>query len=295
MSVTITSDYMSLKIFAVLALLVLVMSPMAMAQYGYLPPSSGGQNEKHLEIELESTCEGNTVTIYHKNTPSTITGAQVTVTDVAGGTIFSGDTNGDGQITFEGCGMTVRIYASKAGYIADEETHDLVACEQCEEEETPTTPTTGGEEPDGGETGDEGTTEFECTVNTDCLDTEYCNTATGAAGGECEPVVGECGYAENHAWVTYECGSEAGCPSCDSGFECSDHTCVPVEEDEPVDGGAAPGDDGTETGDGEETGEGGEEEGFPLWMLFIGGVVLVGIAALIYWLLMGQGAARGRR
>jgi len=272
-----------------------MMSPVAMAQYGYLPPSSGGSNDKHLEIELESTCEDNTVTIYHKNTPSTITNAQVTVTDVAGGTIFSGDTDANGQITFEGCGMTVRIYASKAGYVADEETHDLVPCTQCEEEEeTPTTPTTGGE-PDEGETGDEGTTEFECTVNTDCLDTEYCNTATGAAGGECEPVVGECGHATNHAWVAYECGSEPGCPSCDSGFECSDHTCVPVEEEEPPeDGGAAPGDAGTETGDGEE--ETADEEGFPLWMLFIGGVVLVGIAALIYWLLMGQGAAgRGRR
>jgi len=288
-----TSDIMS-KIFAILAVMVLVMSSVSLAQYG---SPGDGDSDKPLEIEFESSCEQNVVTVYHKNTPNTVSGAQVTVTTSLGDEVFSGETDSNGQITFDShpdyCGMSVIIYASKAGYIPDEETHDLISCEQCEEEEEePTPPTTGGDEEDG--TGDEGTTEFECDANVDCEDNEYCAIAVGAAGGDCMPVVGECGYAENHAWVSYECGDEAGCPSCDSGFECSDHVCMPVEEEPPEDDGAEPGDgeDETDTGEDEETGG---DEGIPLWMWFVGGVVVIGLAALVYWLLMGQGAARGRR
>lgn len=301
---------MSLKIFAILAILVLVMSPIAMAQYGYLPPSGGGDKDYPLEIELDSSCEGNVITIYRKNTPEIVTGAHVTVTDVTGAPIFSGDTNGDGQITFEGCGMTVVIHASKAGFISDDETLDLIPCEQCGEErpecgngvceegetyencpEDCPPPVVPPEEPTGGEDGaapggEEGP-EFECTGNAECEDDEYCAIAVGAAGGDCMPVTGECGYAKNHAWVTYECGDEPGCPTCGTGFECADNVCV--ESTPPSDGGAAaPG-----AGEGEDGGAGGagegEEGGFP-WGALLGGLIVGGgLLGLIWWFLIRGG------
>jgi hypothetical protein len=294
---------MSSKIFVVLAM-VLVMSSLSVAAlppgYGYLPPGDGGETTKPLEIELDPSCEENVVTIYRKNTPETVSGAHVTVTDVAGGTVFSGDTDVDGQVTFEGCGMTVRIYASKSGWKADEQVFDLIPCEQCEEEEEEG-PVCGDGVCEEGETtencpedcpsaaappgaGEEGAPpEFECTSNADCEDAEYCAMAVGAAGGACEPVTGECGYAENHVWVQYECGDEAGCPTCDAGFECIDHTCVPAEEEEEPPPVAAP----EEPEEGEEPEE---EEGFP-WLFFLGGLLFLG---LIAWWFLTQ-AGKGRR
>ncbi len=313
---------MSSKIFAILAILVLVMSPIAMAQYGYLPPSGGGDKDYPLEIELDSSCEGNVVTVYRKNTPETVTGAHVTVTDATGAPVFSGDTDGNGQVMFEGCGMTVVIHASKAGFIADDETHDLVPCEQCgeprdsdgdgipdSEDRCPDQPETFNdyqdedgcpdevppEEPTGGEDGaapgggEDGGPEFECTENADCEDAEYCAIAVGAAGGDCMPVTGVCGYVEDHAWVQYECGPEAGCPSCGTGYECLDRVCV-VSEEEPVGGAAAPGE-----GEGGAGGAGGEgaEDGFPWWILLGGLIVFGGILGLVWWFLSQGG--KGRR
>lgn len=281
---------MSSKIFVVLAVLVLVMSSVSMAAvapgYGYLPSSGGGDKDYPLEIEFESTCDGNVVTIYRKNTPETVSGAHVTVTDVTGAPIFSGDTDGDGQITFEGCGNSVVIFASRAGYISDEETHDMIPCEQCEEKPPETPPAPPPTQPTA-PTGDEGP-EFECTGDGDCLGTEYCKIETGAAGGDCEPVVGECGYAENHAWVAYECGDEAGCPTCDTGFECSDHECVEVQQQE-TPPAAPPAGTGTEGG----TGEGEDGEGDSGWLLILAGIfgILI-IGGVAYWLLTGTGGGR---
>jgi len=275
--------------------------------YGYLPSDGGNEQPKPLHIELDSSCEGNVVTLYRRNTPELIRDAQVTVTDVTGAPLFSGNTDANGQITFEGCGKTVIIYASKSGYKSEEETFDLVPCEQCEEggpvcgdgvceqgettdncpEDCPpaTAPPGAGEEQPPPTTGPE----FECTSNADCEDAEYCAMLATAAGGNCEPVVGECGYAANHAWVAYECGDEAGCPTCDTGYECSDHSCVyvgtpPGGQPGAGDGGAAP------PGAGEEPG-GGEDGGFP-WLFLLGGLIIVGAAA--YWFLMQGSAGRGR-
>jgi hypothetical protein len=44
--------------------------------------------------------------------------------------------------------------------------------------------------------------------------------------GNCQPVTGECGFAQNHVWVTYKCGDEPGCPSCPPDQVCDDHLCV---------------------------------------------------------------------
>lgn len=70
--------------------------------------------------------------------------------------------------------------------------------------------------------------QFECTSDTQCPSSKYCDIPTGAAGGSCKDVTGQCGVVENHAFVPYgyECGSESGCPACASGYSCLDHKCV---------------------------------------------------------------------
>jgi len=52
--------------------------------------------------------------------------------------------------------------------------------------------------------------------------------ATTTTPGSCQQVTGQCGFATNHTFVpyNYQCGSEAGCPSCPTGQMCSDHICV---------------------------------------------------------------------
>ncbi|MFH0885042.1 MAG: NosD domain-containing protein [Candidatus Micrarchaeota archaeon] len=71
--------------------------------------------------------------------------------------------------------------------------------------------------------------QFECTADTQCPASKYCDIPTGASGGSCKDVMGQCGVVENHAFVLYgyECGSEPGCPQCDAGSSCSGHVCIP--------------------------------------------------------------------
>ena len=304
---------MSFKIFVVLAM-VLVMSSLSIAAappgYGYQPPGGGGDQDLPLDIELDSSCDENVVTIYRKNTPQTISGAHVTVVDITDPTdptpptIFSGDTDGNGQISFRGCGKRVRIYVTKAGYTPEQKDFDLIDCGQCcgdgvcdaelgENEQTcpedcgepAAEPEENGEEEEGapeGEEGEGGPPEGEgmrCTVNEDCEGTEYCDIpSTETVYGTCEPVAGVCGYAEDHAWVGYECGPETGCPACGTGYTCEDHECVavaaPGEEEEEDEGEAAP------------TGEAGEEDdlgAFLLWLL--GLLILLGIilGGIVWW------------
>jgi hypothetical protein len=59
----------------------------------------------------------------------------------------------------------------------------------------------------------------ECTTDADCALTEYCSN------GDCVDVTGSCGYAANHQWIPYECGTEANCPVCPNGL-CISHECV---------------------------------------------------------------------
>jgi len=61
----------------------------------------------------------------------------------------------------------------------------------------------------------------ECTSYLDCGDKETCEA------GDCVPVpVPECGYVEGHIAHRYECCKDA---DCFTGFECSNHNCVPKE------------------------------------------------------------------
>ena len=68
--------------------------------------------------------------------------------------------------------------------------------------------------------------EKECTVDSDCLTTHYCNTTTST----CRPVTGECGFAENHTWHEYECCVHEDCVlKYDEGYYCVEHVCVLYE------------------------------------------------------------------
>jgi len=68
--------------------------------------------------------------------------------------------------------------------------------------------------------------QYECTSNETCADTQYCDIPEGQAGGTCKDVPGRCGYAANHAWVSYACGTpEEGCNACANGGQCENHAC----------------------------------------------------------------------
>ncbi|MDD5340163.1 MAG: right-handed parallel beta-helix repeat-containing protein [Candidatus ainarchaeum sp.] len=61
----------------------------------------------------------------------------------------------------------------------------------------------------------------ECNTSEQCMATQFCNNAA------CADVTGKCGYAAGHAWVTYACGPEPGCPLCPQGDICINRQCTP--------------------------------------------------------------------
>lgn len=56
-----------------------------------------------------------------------------------------------------------------------------------------------------------------CSGSFECLGDETC------VGGECRLLTGACGYAENHAWVNYQCCRDSDCVS---GKTCFEHACL---------------------------------------------------------------------
>jgi hypothetical protein len=77
---------------------------------------------------------------------------------------------------------------------------------------------------------------YECGSDLNCADSEYCDILPGQSGGNCREVIGQCGYAQNHTWATYECGNETLCPTCLPAYSCVDHSCVLYELDVPKTG-----------------------------------------------------------
>jgi hypothetical protein len=219
-----------------------------------------------LEVELESSCEGNVVTVSGLENDDE---ASVTVFQLNAAPIFSGDTDGGETESFSGCGMDVKIFASADGYKSASDIDALISCAQCEEPEC----TTDDDCPDAemcsneecvpvpcecGVVKNHQCEEYECCADSDCGEgevcegnackggepeggcaddsdcetTEFCNKPGGQNIGNCEPVTGDCGYALNHVWMDYKC-NESACAACPEGYVCEAGECVEEELEGP--------------------------------------------------------------
>jgi len=73
--------------------------------------------------------------------------------------------------------------------------------------------------------GSEQISESECDSNINCGPKEEC------VKGDCVNVTCECGYVSNHECTEYECCDDS---DCDSGYECTNHSCTAVPTAPPV-------------------------------------------------------------
>ncbi|MFH1785871.1 MAG: carboxypeptidase-like regulatory domain-containing protein [Candidatus Micrarchaeota archaeon] len=213
--------------------------------------NNGGQSDPELSIEFETDCYNHTIIVTSGN--NLISNAKVVVN---GDTI--GYTDENGEIEFEGCTDSVIIRATKSGYDSALYKEDLDCdCSESGQEEPDCTTdqncaynevcTSGECTPitcDCGTIQDhecvsyeccsdsecstgyscisntcEQTPEDECSTDADCAETQYCSN------GSCLEVTGDCGYIANHAFVAYECGTDANCPTCTDGL-CINNECV---------------------------------------------------------------------
>ena len=235
-------------------------------QYGYQYTCNNDNDEtdQTLDVSVDSSCNGTIVTVESDGDGES--NAHVSVKDVATGELIaSGNTDSDGEFTFDGCGMKVDVKATKSGFPSETETTNLVDCGECETPEcTDNTQCPDNEQCVNEECGpvpcecgqvkdhqcveyaccsdsDCASTEncvnhicqkketHECTSDAQCADSKYCDKPAGAAGGSCKDVqAGACGEVSNHTFVAfgYECGTEEGCPSCAQGYSCVEHKCV---------------------------------------------------------------------
>ncbi len=193
------------KIYVFLALMLVLAMPLCTARgygYSYGYQEEGGHNNAGtpLVVAVDTSCTNNVVTITGNNAP--LPNAHVTVVDVAGGSIFSGNTDTDGKVSFTGCGMTVSVYATASGYLPGTKQVDLVACAQC---------TPGGQQPTGGS---------QCSADDGCAANQRCSNQT------CIPVTCDCGTVTNHQCVKYACCADKDCKANET---CTaNHVCTPA-------------------------------------------------------------------
>ena len=209
---------MTLK-FVIMSMLLLAM-PMAFAQapvgYGYGDDDDDGPGNDNLDVSLESTCDGNVVTVTSHGDP--LSGAKVTVQRTDDGTIASGNTNSNGELSFEGCGWEVSVYANKDGYNPETIVENLIDCAQCEEEVAPIEEQPEPEPPP---------------VEPEPTPPEPEPEPEPVCPGECgtEPGCSDCPGAdqvcEDNVCVTY------GLDCDDSGFVADEVTCTANRGDEP--------------------------------------------------------------
>ncbi len=217
---------------------------------------SGGSGGDSMSVSFSTSCEENVVSV---SSGGPLEDAEVkvfdkdTLSDVA-----SGSTNSSGEFGFMGCGTDVKIVVVKSGYSTETLYKSLVDCTGCaleciddadcaENEKCHTNMCVDIDCPCGTisdhscnaysccQDSDCGANQtcvdhecvdkYECTSDEDCESTQSCVIPEGAEGGTCEEITGECGEAKDHAWVSYECGSEENCPDCSSGYYCESHVC----------------------------------------------------------------------
>ncbi|MBN1169407.1 DUF11 domain-containing protein [Candidatus Micrarchaeota archaeon] len=221
-------------------------------------PTTPNDNKPQITVSFSSSCEGNIVTT---NADQVQVFHATTLSDVASGPVV------DGIFNFTGCGFDVRIRASGEGspVVVIE---SLIDCSQCIDipyectddddcdpgqycnippgqpggrcEEPPPECTTDADcEP--GQYCDIPAGQFggscrdmppDCLTDDDCENTQYCDSSA-PNGGSCEERTGDCGYADGHVWINYDCGDDPACPLCPEGYVCIDNECVPAELEGP--------------------------------------------------------------
>lgn len=137
-----------------------------------------------LAVSVRSTCSGNVVMV--RSQSRAVEGATVRINDT---TAYS---DAEGKVEFQGCGGTVTIYVTRAGYTPAEVTKALVSCESCAGVRS-------------------------CTSDQNCSDTEQC------AVGRCTAVPCACGIVENHHCRAYQCCTDSGCGKDEV---CTGNACV---------------------------------------------------------------------
>ena len=221
------------------------------------PPSQSSSYQKTtaspLSISFNSSCAQNTVTVSSRS--SDVAGADVVVDDpITLMTYASGTTDDAGLMRFNGCGRTLRVSATKSGYEKADATVELVSCGQCapvgcacgriqdnacveyqccSDDQCPQGQSCTGHVCKLKTQQPECTAPVCCASDDQCPATQKCSMATGASNGSCQEIAG-CGKVENHKLAPYQCGAEAGCPSCPSGQTCTAHKCVGSDLKAPV-------------------------------------------------------------
>jgi hypothetical protein len=155
-----------------------------------LPDEGGGDNggTKRLSVSVDSDCEGTIITVAEGGDP--VSGASVLVSDSQSlSTLAMGSTDSNGEYSFDDCGLSVRIYVNKNGY-SPLTLARSISC--CEEEET-------GPEP-----------EVEPKPEPE---------------PEPQPEIEPEPEPEVEPQCPGECGSEAYCDSCSSGYTCVNYVC----------------------------------------------------------------------
>lgn len=156
-------------------------------------PSDDNDDEPQLKLlaSLDISCEGNTVTVVDQGADP-VQGAEVDVfdEDTLEHLLDDVPTDSSGQVGFEGCGRSVRIYATKDYYTPYTLIRGLVDCDECG-----------------------------CDDDSNCADNETCDES------ECTPI-DCCGIVANHTCYPYECGDGPLCPDCPENTTCIGTICM---------------------------------------------------------------------
>ncbi len=159
---------------------------------------------KDLDVSIFSLCESILLNI--TSSQESVDSANILILDpLTNYPYATSKTNSSGLASFDlSCGRDLWIKISKPGFYSESFIYNFECNNQCE--------------PQG------------CLTDNDCAGNEYCNIPNGELVGSCEPVTGECGYAENHQWINYECCSDSDCPI---GYGCENNLCVVLDYFEP--------------------------------------------------------------
>jgi hypothetical protein len=189
---------------------------------------TGNQNYPKMNVDITIDCDTKALTVeVASNSSGAAVGDANTFlfyTDYAYQVIASGKTNSSGISKMNVIGnidFLTALFILRVDNPNFQSKEIEFTYQKCFQKPPPEPPTGGPEAPDE-------EPEPQCATNEDCKDHEYCTVAK-----ECQALSGNCGFARNHTWVPYECGTLPGCPSCQEGFGCVNNQCVKTAPPEP--------------------------------------------------------------